>query len=292
MCACVCVCFQLKLYQGGREKVLSVTENVDLIGFTLPATSVTSDVIPIGSGVIFINLYSSILCIIYAVSICLLTIWYFSPASPAKKLIDRMVNDWLDISLGVRITSATAVIVECITRFATCITWTLHTQSLAGIILGIWMPQIHLVLTAIVHPSFVSFSVRHHKRMEKKKRREQIESTNKDDSIDTGKPTKCMMLLSCCDFNVFKSELRAFAGICATAFGLLYMFFPTIVLTFAYPTQIIVIFTFVTAYLFATTVFSASIVKLYNQFKHKGSKINATKSQQNSEISCTILFAL
>ena len=130
--------FQLKLYSEGPKKSLSITENV---GFTLPPTSVTSDTIPIGSDVIFINLYSSILCILYAVSICLLTVWYFSPGSPAKKLIDRVINDNLDIGLGIRITSATAVIVECITRLAICITWTLNTQNVAGIVLGIWMPQ-------------------------------------------------------------------------------------------------------------------------------------------------------
>lgn len=275
----------MKLYNGGREKILSVTENVELIGFTLPSTSVTSNVIPIGSDVIFINLYSSILCILYAVSICLLTVWYFSPASPAKELIDRLINDRLDISLGVRITAVTAVIVECITRLAICITWTINTQSLAGTILGIWMPQVHLVLTGAVHLLFVSFSVRHQRRMEIKKWREQM-STNEDDNVDMGEPTKCVVILSCCDFNIIKSELRAFAGMCATAFGLLYMLFPTIVLTFAYPTQIIVIFTFVTAYLFATTVFSASIVKLYNLFKHKSGSGNGNAQQtyQNSTL--------
>ena len=159
--------FQLKLYSEGPQKTLGITENV---GFTLPATSVTSATIPIGSDVIFINLYSSILCLLYAVSICLLTIWYFSPGSPAKKLIDRVINDNIDISLGIRITSATAVIVECITRLAICITWTLNTQNVAGIVLGIWMPQIHLVLVCAVHIIFVSFSVRHHKQKEKKER--------------------------------------------------------------------------------------------------------------------------
>ena len=273
-------CFQLKLY-GGREPLLSVTENVEFIGFTLPATSVTRNIIPIGSDVIFINLYSSILCILYAVSICLFTIWYFRPASPAKKLVDRMINERLDIFLGTRITSATAIVVESISRLAICITWSLNTQSLAGTILGIWMPQVHLVLAAAVHLIFVSFSVRHQNQMEKKKSREQ-NGANEDEvgeNMDTGEQTKCTMLLSCCDFNIIESKLRTFATMCATAFALFYMLFPTIILMFAYPTQIIVIFTFVTAYLFATTVFSASIIKLYNHLKHKSGR-NERNSQQ------------
>ena len=138
------------------------------------------------------------------------------------------------------------MIVECITRLAICITWTLNTQSVAGIVLGIWMPQIHLVLTCAVHLIFVSFSVRHHKQIEKKKEREQkIINGDENEESDMGVPTKCIhtVLLSCCDFNIIESELRTFASMCATVFALLYMFFPTIILMFAYPTQIIVIFT-------------------------------------------------
>jgi hypothetical protein len=55
---CIAIAFlsQLKFY-GGREQVLSVMENVEFIGFTLPATSVTSSIIPISSDVVFVNLY-------------------------------------------------------------------------------------------------------------------------------------------------------------------------------------------------------------------------------------------
>ena len=146
------------------------------------------------------------------------------------------------------------------------------------------MPQVHLVLTGVVHLIFVSFSVRHQKQMEKKKRREQ-KSTNEDENIDTEEQTKCTLLLSCCDFNIIKSELRTFASMYTTAFGLFYMLFPIIVLMFAYPTQIIVIYTFVTAYLFATTVFkfSASIIKLYNLFTHKsGNDVNNNRNSQRN----------
>ena len=247
-------------------------ENVEFIRFTLPATSVTSNVIPIGSDVVFVNLYSSILCILYAVSICLLTVWYFSPSSPAKKLIDRVINDKPDLSLGIRITSTTGLIIEFIARLATCITWTLNTQNSAGIVLGIWMPQIHLLLMAAVQIIFISSYVSYHKRMEERKKEEQNEN------IDKGEQAK----RRCCDCNT-KSELRTFSNMSATAFALFYMLFPTIILMFAYPTQIIVIFTFVTAYLFATTVFSASIIKLYNLLKHKGgNNKNDQNSQQNN----------
>ena len=92
----------------------------------------------------------------------------------------------------------------------------------------------------------------------------------------------------CCDCNT-TSELRTFANMSATAFALFYMLFPTIILMFAYPTQIIVIFTFVTAYMFATTVFSASIIKLYNVLKQKsGNNENNDRDSQQSNQKSTL----
>ena len=62
---------------------------------------------------------------------------------------------------------------------------------------------------------------------------------------------------------------------------LFYMLFPTIILMFTFPTQIIVTLTTVTAYLFATTIFFASIIKLHNFLKHKsGNKRNNNESSQ------------
>ena len=52
--------------------------------------------------------------------------------------------------------------------------------------------------------------------------------------------------------------LLTFFTLCATAFILLYLFFPIMILTFVYPTWMIVIFAFVIAYLFATSIFSGS----------------------------------
>ena len=72
----------------------------------------------------------------------------------------------------------------------------------------------------------------------KEKEKTEKHKINEDENIDTGEQTKCTLLLSCYDFTIIKSELRAFASMYATAFGLLYMLFPTIILIFAYPTQI------------------------------------------------------
>ena len=67
--------------------------------------------------------------------------------------------------------------------------------------------------------------------------------------------------MSCKD-RYAKSELRIFSNMCASAFALFYVLNPAVILTFAYPAQIIVIYTSITAYLFAASIFSASIIKL------------------------------
>ena len=50
------------------------------------------------------------------------------------------------------------------------------------------------------------------------------------------------------------------------AIGLVYVLFPAIILTLAYPTQMLATFTFVLAYLFATTIFSAILYKWCEQY--------------------------
>ena len=193
------------------------------------------------------NLYSSILCILYTVSICLLTVWYFLPSSPAKRKIDSLINSNPDLCLGIRITTTTALVIEFLSRLSHCIIWSCNIENPASTVLAVWMPQIHLLLTAAGQIVFVSIYVSYQTRKNEKKT---DDGGNRD----------------CCNT---KSELRTFSNLSATAFGLFYMLFPTIVLMFAHPTQIIAIFTFVTAYLFATSIFSASIVKLYNHFDPK-----------------------
>lgn len=168
------------------------------------------------------------LCFLYIIAICVMTIWYFQPSSVAKETIDTLINQNAELSIGLRITSTTALGVEIITRFAVCIVWTFNIENTSGIILAIWMPQIHLLIVAAVQITVVSVAI----------------------GYNEGKWQA-------------QSPLRTFTNLCATAFMLFYLLFPAIILMFAYPTQIIVIFTFVSAYLFATTIFFASIIKLY-----------------------------
>ena len=45
------------------------------IGFTLPSTSVSTNIDPSGSDIIILNLYSSTFCFLYSISMCLFPCW-------------------------------------------------------------------------------------------------------------------------------------------------------------------------------------------------------------------------
>ena len=244
-------------------------ENVEFIGFTLPATSVSSKIIPINSDVTFINLYSSILCFLYAVSISFFTVWYYH-SKKVKKTVNRLINGNTDLSMGIRITSTTALVIEFTARLATCITWTQNIDHSLSIVLAVWMPQIHLLLMAAWQIIFVSCYVSYQKKKEDYNKRKEEDA----DGESRGR----------CDCNS-QSELRTFSNMCATVFGLFYMLFPTIILMFAHPTQIIVIFTFVIAYLFATTIFTASIIRLYKHLTKGKSNIHNHDNLENEPVS-------
>ena len=238
------VFLQLKFY-GGSEETISIIEHPEFIGFTLPSTSVSSKIVPIGSDVILVNLYSLTLCTLYAITICLVTVWYYQPSSAAEKTIKRLIDENAELTTGIRITSSTALVIEFITRLATCIVWTVNIKNSLGILLAVWMPQIHLLVMGAVQILFIGIYICCH---------------SKGGCYET------------------ESQLRTFSNLSATTFTLFYLFFPTIILMFAYPTQIIVIFSFVIAYLFATSIFSAGIVKLYKKL-HSDKHIDETDGQ-------------
>ena len=160
--------------------------------------------------------------------------------------IDDLINSNRELSLGIRITSSTALVIEFVCRIINCVIWTVNINNLSGIVLAVWMPQIHLIIMAAIQISFIGVYVHKHK--------------------------------GGCDM---ESQLRTFSNLCATSFMLFYLFTPTVILMFAYPTQMFVIFTFVFAYLFATSIFSASIVKLYKHLSSKASyeQVDCTADQ-------------
>ena len=268
----------MKIYGGQQQEIEEISgEQVVSIGYTIPGTRVSSEVIPIGSDVIFINLYTSILCILHTISVCIIIVCYFpnrskkstksnyqlnesgkqskesSDESDVKKFIDKLVGDerYDDLLLGVRITSNTTLVVEVLIRLIVIIIWTQNSLDVPGTFLAVWLPNLQLLAVAILLNVVLNI---------------------------------CIIKNDGCKSNDSSSGLRTFFTLYGTVFILLYFFFPTIVLTFAYPTQMIVIFAFVIAYLFATSVFSAGIVKLFKYNKQlKNSKVQSYKRSEDQD---------
>ena len=261
----------MKIYGAQQQEIEEISaEQVDSIGYTIPGTHVSNEVIPIGSDVIFINLYTSILCILHSISVCIIIVCYFpnrskksnnqanessidSNDSDVKKFIDQLIGDerYDDLLLGVRITSNTTLIVEVLIRLIAIIIWTHTSRDIAGTFLAVWLPNLELLVTSILLNVVLNTCIL------------------RNDGYK-----------NCC-YKSSSPKLRTFFTLYGTVFILLYFFFPTIVLTFAYPTQMIVIFAFVIAYLFATSVFSAGIVKLFKYNKQQ--KKNKAKTYKRSE---------
>ena len=207
-----------------------------MIGFTLPETSVTAAIIPMESDVTVANIYSSTLWLLYIGSIAIFLIWYHT--------IDKKefwIHKWIDhnesLTVGIFTTAVTVGMIEGSTRLANCIIWTYYTLqhnvelNVGNIIFTIWMPQIFVLICGT------------------------------------------LVLIGChcieCCIAICKREtdfyIHIILPIYLIGFGLVYSLFPAIILILAYPIQVIATLTFVLAYLFATTVFSAILYKWYQQ---------------------------
>ena len=84
---------------------------------------------------------------------------------------------------------------------------------------------------------------------------------------------------SCFDYTLrfSTSKVNVILVLHLTMFGVIYCFFPAIILTFVYPTRMIAIFTFVLAYFFATTIAFAIMIKSYGLFLPRTNQIRTKK---------------
>jgi hypothetical protein len=80
----------------------------------------------------------------------------------------------------------------------------MNIKNSLGTFLVVWMPQIHLITVGIIQYLLIGIYICY-------RSKGNYEMT---------------------------SQLRTFSNLCATTFVLFYLFFPTIILMFAYPTQI------------------------------------------------------
>ena len=252
---------QLKVYAGNQE-VLNFIQDNTAIGFTLSSASVSTNIDPFGSDITIIILYSATSCILYAISVCLFPCWCFHLTEKRRKhknKIKPILENNRELIGGMLITSIIAIAFEFCARIVHCIVWTIHRENIIGNVLGVWLPQLFLFLFATFVNScghtciccsrvFASW-LRYYTRP--------FMLNDPDEVNQQNRSNYCFM---------FTSKVNVILPIHLTIFGLVYCFFPAVILTFVYPTRMIAIFTFVLAYFFATTVIYAVMIKLYGWF--------------------------
>ena len=105
--------------------MLGFERSAESIGYTLPETSVTTIKIPVESDVMLANLYSSILWVLYTISILVFLAWYHKNED-RKKLIHEWIDNNEGLTVGIFTTMVTVGMFEGTTRLASCIAWTHH----------------------------------------------------------------------------------------------------------------------------------------------------------------------
>ena len=243
---------QLKVYAERQDK-LRFEQEQDSIGFTLPNSSVSTNIDPCGSDVIMAILYSFAFCFIYSLSMLLFFFWYFRRRKGQPDNIVQMFKNNRELIGGMLMTAIIAIAFEFCTRIVNVIIWSVHSEISLGIFKAVWLPQIFLFLFTTATNTIGHIYICYKKRPEHNRL-----------GIDKFRDM-CM------------SKVHVVLALQMMVFGLLYCFFPAIILIFAYPTRMIAIFTFVPAYLFATTVVVAILIKFFRLFEHE----NEEGAQEN-----------
>ena len=176
-----------------------------------------------------IVIYSLSMWTAHAVSLLILSASY-CVNEKIKDLIENLIDNHQSLTAGLFTTAITAGMIEGSARIASGITWTCNIPSLA---LAVWLPQGIIMLNTILLVS-------------------------------------CHAVL-CCMYNekctrIPTSHLHIILPLHLISFGLAYFLFPAIILVLAYPTQMIATMTFVLSYLFATTIFSASLFNICKDY--------------------------
>ena len=263
------------MYAGQQETLKFVQSNTD-IGFTLPSTSVSTIIDPSGSDVTIVILYSCTLCILYSLSVCLLPFWCTCPKADRiehKNKVKDFLQSNRELIGGLIITAILALVFEICTRNAHLIVWSVHKGNGLGNFRAVWLPQLLICFLA------TCVNVCGHLIIGGKKLAVQYLCNVIISNVHRSQGKT----LSRCE-SFFNNTLRPFTSkvhvvliLHLTTFGVLYCFFPAIIMTFVYPTRMIAIFTFVAAYFFATTVVFAIMIKSYGLFWPEANKKRVKK---------------
>ena len=187
-----------------------------------------------GSDVYLVNVCSFTLSILFVIILLVFIKWY--KRNDNQDRITKLKLDESNLMVGFRFTATTVGILEIVARLTSCIMWTTKFNvNNSSFFVAVWLPNLIISSTQILDFLFryiftcISKLNTHHQSFAKR----------------------------------YLSTPQIFLRLFAAVYILSCFLFPTIILTFVYPTQMIAVIAFVLAYLFATTVFSALLKKEY-----------------------------
>lgn len=241
---------------AGQQNALTFNQDYTALGFTLPNTSVSvSGVSPSGSDTLIFNLYTSIMCLLYAVIVHSFFRHYYPTH---KHKIGAVIRKSNEVVAGIIITAILSTALELPGRLISCLSFTVHiNDNTRGLFLTVWLPQLFLILTGVFT------NIYYHVKLFAGR-------PSTDDDMDRSHNPCIRYLFD----GVLRLLLHNIYGhivilLCTLAFGLLYCLSPAFILIFAYPTQVVAIVTFVLAFLFAMIIFTAILIKLYKRLVPK-----------------------
>ena len=243
---CICSCeFQLKVYTEQRE----ARNFEDNIGFTTPSDIVSTRIKLTGQDIVIANLYSFIMCFLYAVSVYTFLNHYYPNR---EQQISTFIKDNNELIGGLTITTVAAVAIEILTRFINSAIWSVSIDNGSGVLVAVWLPQGYIFVMG------TCLNVYYH-----------IKYLRNTPNEAPGIREHLNPFSRCYDAIVKKFSaninIHIILPLMLTTFGLVYTAFPALVLMVAYPTQMIVLIPTAAAFLFATVIFSAIMIKLYKQ---------------------------
>ena len=225
-----------------------------MIGFTLPSDAVVADGISrIDNDHILSTVYPLLISILYVVALHSFFKYYY-PKN--KEKVSQLLKNNDELVAGLTVTAVMVIVADTTMRISNSILRTTFIRgNSVGIFVTIWLPQLFFFGFVI------STNVYYHARFLKNH-----SIVQEEENVIHSAQNEC---IRCCDstLRTFLSNicLHVILVICLLLFDITYAIFPAFLLLFAYPVQVVAILAQVVAFLFAMTVFSAIMMKLYKK---------------------------
>lgn len=190
------------------------------------------------------------MCFLYAASIHSFLNHYYPNH---EEQITTYVRENREIIGGLTITAVVTVATEIVTRVINCIIWSVNIENATEAFVAVWLPQgcIFILGTCI--------NIYYHIKYLRSALPNALEAQNAAPA--TTPSNRCYSIIT--SSFMANTNIHIILPLLLTAYGLVYVAFPALILLIAYPAQMTIAIPTVIAVLFSTVIFSAIMIKVY-----------------------------